>query len=610
MTVSKKEELLNNEVNHYKVEKQLSQRATSNLYLAHDTELDRPVFLEIWQQDIQGEPDLSMEFQKRMETVAQLKHENIAAINDLGVTSKNQPYVAIEYVSGKTLAELQAELSERGVLMPATDALLLVRQIADALAAAHAAGIVHHDLRPGNILITEGNRPVLIDLGIPIANKSQLLESSGATPARLDYVSPEQLRGEPLTNRSNIFSLGVILYELLAGHRPQPGVDEDTPPDSEFPAVSVIPLEEARPGLTAETYRLVRNCLQRKERDRFNTVGAMVAAIDVAIAAERAATAARTTPPSRFRLPYVALIALLAVIAIVAGILWLAPRSDGPTQIEATPLDASTVLTLQARGTIEILGPPPDIEISRNDTVVFDWFWPIPLEPDQQFAVHLLSDEGTYLLGVVTTPITGSRYRLRTEGRELAMERGEYQWQIVMEQVTTGDVLFVSDSRPIHLVAATPMPVSSPLMLLATSPVISGTTTLTPTVAATATGTASLTPTLTPSATPDCRPTRPEGWVTYSIKFGDALSPLATKTGTTVERIMEVNCLDRILLSVGQVLYLPASIATDTPVPTPTSTSTVAPTSPPPGQPPPPNPTQPPAPTEPASPPTPTPPLP
>ena len=605
MTVPNKEELINNKVNHYKLEKQLSQRATSNLYLAHDTHLNRPVFLEILQQDSVEEPDLSTEFQERMEKVAQLRHENIAAINDSGVTSKNQPYVAIEYVSDKTLAELLAELGEHGALMPTIEALTLIRQIADALAAAHLAGIVHHDLRPGNILITPDNRPVLIDLGIPIATQPRLLEPTETTPGLLDYASPDQIGGEPPTNRSNIFSLGVILYELLAGNRPQMGIEEDTPAHSPLVEAPEFPLEETRRGLTAETYRLVRNCLQREEWDRFNTVGEMVAAIDVALAAERAAEAARTTPRSRLRLPYLAVIALLAVIAVAAAVLLLFPGSDGPRQIQATPLDASTILTLQSRGTIEILGPAPDIEISRNNIVAFDWFWPVPLERDQQFAVHRMSDEGTFLLGVVTRPITGSRYRLQLTGDDFAREAGDYRWQVVLERSSTGEILFVSDSRSIHFAAATPVPASSRTLLVAPSAVISETATLTQTAMATATATA----TVTPSPAADCTSTRPPGWVTYTIKFGDALSPLATQTGTTVERVMEVNCLDSILLSVGQVLYLPASIATDTPAPAPTSPP--APTGSSPGQPPPPPPrsTQPPAATEPPAPPaTPTPP--
>ena len=607
MTVPKKEELINNDVDRYKVEKQLSQRAASNLYLAHDTELNRPVFLEIWQQEIDGEPELSSEFQKRIETVAQLRHESIAAINDSGITSKNQPYVAIEYISGQTLAELLAELSERGALMPTMEALTLTRQIADALAAAHQAGIVHHDLRPENILITPDNTPVLIDLGIPTATQRPLPEPTETTPDLLDYAAPEQTGGQPPTNRSNIFSLGVILYELLAGDRPRLGVAEDAPLTGHPLEAPEFSLEEARPGLAAETYRLVRNCLQREEWDRFDTVGELVAAIDVAIAAERAAEVAHTPSGSRLRLPFLALIALLAVIIVAAAVLRFAPASDGPTQIQATPLDASTMLTLQARGTIEILGPPADIEINTNDIVAFDWFWPVPLEQNQQFAVHRLSDEGTFLLGVVTRPITGSRYRLQLTGEDLAREAGEYRWHIVLEQTTTGEILFVSDSRSIHFVVATPVPVSSRTMLVAPSAVITETATLTPT--ATITPTATLTPTFTPSAIADCVPTRPPGWVTYTIQFRDALSPLATQTGTTVERVMEVNCLDSIVLSVGQVLYLPASIATDTPAPTPTSATIPQPTEEPaPGQPQPPRPTQPPAPTDPPQVPTPTPP--
>ena len=550
------------QINNYTVERQISQGQASNLYLARDTNLDQPVFLEILQQDTEEAPELAVRFQQRVEQVAQIRHENIAAINETGVTPHNQPYVAIEYVSGMTLAEMLAERKETGDTLSVITALKLVRQIADALAAAHVTGIIHHDLRSSNIIVQDHHKPFLIDLSLPgvaiMPSATADTSQDGAeTEDILDYASPEQVRGEPLEKQSNIYSLGIILYELLTGYRPRlydrQGAAQQT-------ATALLAID--RPGLTAETSRLIRNCLRYETWNRFDTLDEMVAAIDLAIAAEEVAQQPAPTPSKRPPVPYI-IGGMLLLVAIVIGIV-LASRPGSPSpQIQTTPLEAGTILTLQAKGTIEVLGPAPGTEFTANDTVTFDWFWPTPLESTQQFAIQLLVDDDAFLLGTVSRPVVGSRYRLSRKGSEIANQPGEYSWQVILEQITTGESLFVSDAQAIRMLAATPIPTSRPTVT--SGAIITSTASVTITTTATKTAT----PTPSPSSTPGCVRTQPPGWGPYTIKLGDYLSPLSIQTGTTVDRIMEVNCLDTVVLSVGQVLWLPGGGVTDTPTPAP-----------------------------------------
>ena len=553
------------QINNYIIDKQISQRLVSSLYLAHDTSLKLPVFIAILQKDFVKVSDFAAQFQQRNEKVTQIKHDNIAAIRETGITAQKQPFIVIEYISDTTMAEMVTALTETGVTLPTTEALLITRQLADALATAHAVGLIHYDLRPKNIYIRDERKPVLIDLGLPIALAPQLTEADEGTAAMIDYMSPEQADGQTLTNQSNIYSLGVILYELLADHRPYLQTSPNQQDANRF--TQAAPLEDARPGLTTETYRLARNCLQREPGNRFGTLDEMVAAIDLAIAAEETAQQLAVVPSKRL-LPSYILTGVVLLTIIIAGIFLTLGQDKPSPQIQTTPLEAGKIQTLQAKGAIEIVGPASGSEFTANDTVTFDWFWPTPLESGQQFAIHLLAGDDAFLLGTVTKPVVGSRYQLRLKGNEIANGPGEYNWQIILEQTTMNESLFVSDTQQIKMLAATPIPTFDPTII--PSAIVTSTTTITPTTTATATVT------MTPSPTPGCVRTQPPGWEPYTIKLGDYLSPLAVGSGVTVERVMEVNCLDTVILSIDQVLYLPGRVATETPVPTAPSESPVS----------------------------------
>lgn len=272
-------------IRHYLLTDLLKQRAVSSLYLAQDTRADQSVFIEILHATADEDAVLVGQFQRRMETVLHLKHAHIASILTIGQTAEKRPFAVIQYAAGTFLSEKLTTWHQTDTL----SALTLIRLLADALTAAHPVGIFHHDLRPHNIYIQTDDTPFLLDLGVnitPLNIDETYLEETGM----LDYASIEQLRGQALTGRSNIFSLGIILYELLSGQRPQlPVSDWDIFDRRVLP--KEIPLEEVCPGLTSETYELVKNCLWPQEWNRYDTIQEMLVAVDKAIAAENDAPA-------------------------------------------------------------------------------------------------------------------------------------------------------------------------------------------------------------------------------------------------------------------------------------------------------------------------------
>ena len=577
---------LGQQIGNYEVKKLLAERAASNLYLAQSIDADCPVFLEILHSFINNNSNLAAQFQQRMENVAQLEHPSIAAVRDVGISPLNLIYAAIEYVPGVSLTQKLASVEAFTVV----EALAFVRQIAGALAIAHSAGAIHHNLRPENIIVTSNNKPVLIDLGVPVVANAPSSSTANEQSDTLDYTPPEHLRGKKLTAQGNIYSLGIILYELLAGHPPQLtsspwDIFENTTLAKE------ITLEEARDGLHPETYQLVRDCLRRQEWARHESMEQMIAAIDSAIAAEQSSiptiAAAATGIPRRVWGLAVGGLTLLALLLL----LWFrGGRSDA--QINAGPPGASvpnqgtailagalvnSTATATATATllptpmitptsgqeipIELLAPANNSEFSSGDDITFGWTYVTTLETEQQFAIYLLSGGSEVArLGTVSEPVIETHYRLVVDSDELDVPAGVYDWQVILEDAATGTNIALGSPRAITFLVPTATTTPSP----------------------TATRTPSATPTLTPTP---CIVSPWPTWVRYTIQFGDALSPLAVERGTLVEEIRRVNCLEDNLLSVGQVLWLPPLPPTETPPPTntpPPSPTATEGTSPPP----------------------------
>ena len=323
MLTSERTIFLGQQIGSFEVKEHLIERTASSLYLAHDLDADRPVFLEILHPFINSGSNLALQFRQRMERVAQLEHASIAAVYEVGVSSAEVVYAAIEYVPGVSLAQKVAAAESFTVV----EALDFVRQIAGALATAHSAGIIHHDLRPENIMVTGADKPVLVDLGVPVMANVPDSPAADDRTHTLDYTPPEHLRGKKLTAQSNIYSLGVILYELLAGHRPRLSSSRLDIFDNAAPAKAVA-LEDSRGGLHPQTYRLVRECLRRQERARYEGMEQMLVAIDMAIAAEHSAAPRPLTGASLIWHWVRRAGAVAVVLLVLLLLLWARGRSN------------------------------------------------------------------------------------------------------------------------------------------------------------------------------------------------------------------------------------------------------------------------------------------
>jgi tRNA A-37 threonylcarbamoyl transferase component Bud32 len=213
-------------IGRYEVEAELGRGAMGVVYLAHDPRVRRRLAVKTYTLPAGLEPAREREYQERFlreaQTAGGLDHPAIVTIYDAGDDpAAGGPYIAMEYVPGCNLRDL---LQRRGRL-PAPEVARMGAALADALQAAHAAGIVHRDVKPANILVREEDGAAKIaDFGVARPPRSHLTRSgqSIGSPA---YMSPEQVRGQPVDGRSDLFSLGVVLYEALTGRRPFPGED-------------------------------------------------------------------------------------------------------------------------------------------------------------------------------------------------------------------------------------------------------------------------------------------------------------------------------------------------------------------------------------------------
>ena len=211
-------------------------------------------------------------FRTEREILAGLDHPNIARLLDGGSTTDGRPYFAMEYVEGRHLLE---ECAARGADTRQRIALFL--QVCDAVGYAHRHLVVHRDLKPSNILVTPEGSPKLLDFGLarllqPRAGEARELTETGFRLLTPDYASPEQVRGERITTSTDIYSLGVVLYHLVAGRGPYRTTDR---PSSEAIARAVCDQEPERPGVSRDLDNIVLKALRKQPERRYDSVGAL-----------------------------------------------------------------------------------------------------------------------------------------------------------------------------------------------------------------------------------------------------------------------------------------------------------------------------------------------
>lgn len=196
----------------YELVRPLGHGAMATVDLAHDVELDRPVALKRLAENLARDDDLQRRFLREARLAARLAHPNVVRVFDVG-EDDGRPFIAMEYVEGETLAEFVAR---RGRVSPA-EAATLGTQMCAGLAAAHAAGLVHRDVKPQNLMLGTDGVLKLGDFGIAAGQEGTRLTLAGTVLGTAGYLAPEQARGEQVTAAADIYAIGAVLYELLTG---------------------------------------------------------------------------------------------------------------------------------------------------------------------------------------------------------------------------------------------------------------------------------------------------------------------------------------------------------------------------------------------------------
>ncbi len=461
----------------YRLEARIGAGGMSTVYRALDETLQRPVAIKLMNREVATDSDQLERFRREARAVAQLSHPHVVGVIDAG-EDEGRPYIVFEFVEGETLKERIRRLGR----LPITEAVAYAIEIARALGAAHARHIVHRDVKPQNVLIDEEGSAKVTDFGIARTLDEEGLTADGRVLGTTDYVSPEQALGQPVTGQSDLYSLGVVLYEMLTGEVPFKG--ENQVAVAMKHVREMLPdVQSRRPEVSAALAAVIDNATAKRVEDRYADDAELIADLEDVLAIETARAGSATgevtsvlrTLPSqtqrrvpfriRHRLAAIA-IAVLVLAAIGGGAYWLATRAHhgAPTLAVKPPaqhgLQQVHLCSTCAYG-FNPLGDPQDE--TPNASLAIDGllgtYW-----DTQQYYDHLLHKAGVGLFVDAKPGTTAQVLRIidnspgftatiyaRTNAPPMPYKWPDPGWTKVSAPVTVGtstDIRLTSGSAP------------------------------------------------------------------------------------------------------------------------------------------------------------------
>jgi tRNA A-37 threonylcarbamoyl transferase component Bud32 len=352
----------------YRLEAKLGSGGMSTVYLARDETLDRPVAVKVMHREMSEQEDQLLRFRQEARAVAKLSHPNVVSVIDAGEDG-GHPYIVFEYVKGETLKQRIARVGA----LDTQEAIVYAIEVARGLGVAHARNMVHRDIKPQNVLIDDEGRAKLTDFGISRQLEQAGVTATGRVLGTTDYVAPEQAMGHGVDPRSDVYSLGVVFYEMLVGQVPfhadsQVGVAMKHV-NEELPDV-----QRRRPEVSAAVALVVERATAKNPAERYQAIGEMIDDLETALEVE-AARAGSTTgeatsvldavpPPQRklsgrARWSWAAIVALL----LVAGGALLAVQlissgigGGGANEGKGSPVAISSATDYDPQGDEEEVG--------------------------------------------------------------------------------------------------------------------------------------------------------------------------------------------------------------------------------------------------------------